>query len=103
MSLPSARLRGGNGVTRHLTLCTMLTLSVPRIASACPVCFGATDGPMVRGSNRGILALLLVTLAVLGAFGRFFRNLARCAQHAVDATGTSAPPAAPMSAEGSIR
>jgi hypothetical protein len=52
-------------------------LLVPRIASACPVCFGASDGPILQGSNMGILALLLVTLVVLGIFGRFFYTLAK--------------------------
>lgn len=52
-------------------------VAVPRLASACPVCFGASDGPMLQGSNMGILALLLVTLAMLSAFGAFFYTLAR--------------------------
>jgi len=50
---------------------------VPTFAAACPVCFGAADGAMLEGSNMGILALLLVTLAMLAAFGAFFRTLAR--------------------------
>ena len=49
----------------------------PGSVLACPVCFGATDAPMVRGSNLGILALLIVTALMLGAFGYFFRTLSR--------------------------
>ena len=49
----------------------------PRAVLACPVCFGAADAPMVRGSSMGILALLVVTALMLGAFGYFFRTLAR--------------------------
>ena len=93
-----------HSMTRRVTLCTMASLAVPRLVSACPVCFGATDGPMLQGSNTGILALLLVTLAVLGAFGMFFRNLARRARNAVDATGSqTAAPVTAVSAEGSTR
>jgi hypothetical protein len=49
---------------------------------ACPVCFGATEGALVTGSTLGILALLLVTVGVLGAFGAFFLTLRRRAQAA---------------------
>lgn len=49
----------------------------PSMLLACPVCFGASDGPMLRGSNMGVLALLVVTLGMLGVFGLFFRTLAR--------------------------
>jgi len=70
----------------------MLTaLLVPRVASACPVCFGASDGPILQGSNMGIAALLMVTVAMLGAFAAFFATLARRESHRVgqDATTTS--------------
>jgi hypothetical protein len=56
---------------------------LPRVAAACPVCFGANDGPILQGSNMGILALLAVTIAVLGAFGGFFISLARRASRAL--------------------
>lgn len=57
-------------------------LLVPRLALACPVCFGASDGPLMQGSNMGILALLVVTLAMLGAFAAFAWTLARRAARA---------------------
>ena len=41
------------------------------------MCFGASDGPMLEGSNMGILALLIVTLAMLAAFAAFFYTLVR--------------------------
>ena len=70
----------------RLPVCTAAMLALPRLASACPVCFGASDGPMLRGSNVGILVLLLVTLAMLVAFGAFFRMLAtRAARVQMDA------------------
>jgi len=87
-------------MTRRLGVCTVVSLLAPRVASACPVCFGASDGPILQGSNMGILALLLVTLAVLGAFGMFFRNLAQRAQSAIKANGARPPdPAAAVSRE----
>lgn len=46
-------------------------------ALACPVCFGAPDSPQVRGMQMGILALLSVTVVVLGAFAAFFLYLRR--------------------------
>jgi len=64
-------------MTRRIALLTAAALLLPRLARACPVCFGASDGPMLAGSNMGILALLIVTLAMLGAFGAFFYTLAR--------------------------
>lgn len=97
--------RGVGPVTRRrLTLGTIVLLAVPSVASACPVCFGVNDGPMLQGSNMGILALLLVTLAVLGAFGVFFRSLAQRAHGAIEANRTHpAAPAASVSGEGVTR
>ena len=54
----------------RLTCGTAFLLAVPRLASACPVCFGASDGAMVRGSSMGIFVLLIVTLLVLGRLRR---------------------------------
>lgn len=44
---------------------------------ACPVCFGAPDSPQVKGMQMGILALLAVTVVMLGAFAGFFLYLRR--------------------------
>ena len=63
---------------------------------ACPVCFGATDGALVTGSTMGILALLLVTLAMLTAFGAFFLTLRRRAAAAAQSVD-SAPGLSPES------
>lgn len=66
-------------VTKKLTLAviTASLLAFARPALACPVCFGAPDSPQVRGMQMGILALLAVTVAVLGAFAAFFLYLRR--------------------------
>lgn len=44
---------------------------------ACPVCFGAADGPMIDATRVGVLIMAAVTCAVLAAFAAFFLNLAR--------------------------
>jgi ABC-type thiamin/hydroxymethylpyrimidine transport system permease subunit len=67
----------------------LTALLLPRVASACPVCFGASDGPMLQGSNMGIAALLMVTLAMLGAFAAFFATLARRASRRAEQDGTT--------------
>jgi hypothetical protein len=57
--------------------CRIALTSVVLVASAhpvlaCPVCFGNPQSAQTRGAQAGILALLLVTLSVLGAFAGFF-------------------------------
>lgn len=51
---------------------------------ACPVCFGAEETSMVDASRLGILALLLVTFAVQGAFVGFFLYLRNRANRIAD-------------------
>lgn len=69
----------------------------PHSAFACPVCFGATDSAMVRGSSMGILALLVVTAGMLATFAWFFRTLAKRER---DAVSPSMPQTAPASRGG---
>jgi hypothetical protein len=57
-----------------------LLLAVPRVALACPVCFGQSDSPMAQGVNMGIYFLLAVVVGVLAAFAGFFVYLARRAK-----------------------
>ena len=59
-------------------------------ALACPVCFGASDSPLVHGSNLAILALLGVTVGVLGAFAAFFLHLKRLAARLAVSSRTNA-------------
>ena len=56
---------------------TGVVLASATPAMACPVCFGAPDSPQVKGMQMGILALLGVTVVVLGAFATFFLYLRR--------------------------
>ena len=59
------------------TLLTLALLAAPRLALACPVCFGDNDSPMAVAMNMGILAMLVVVVGVLGAFATFFIYLIR--------------------------
>ena len=64
-------------------------LAVPRVALACPVCFGQSDSPLANATNMGILFLLGVVSVVLGGFGAFIVHLNRRGRLAV-ATGVPA-------------
>lgn len=50
----------------------------PTIAAACPVCFGASAGPMSKGTNNGILFLLgiigFVQIFFIAMFIAFWRR-----------------------------
>ena len=68
-----------------------LFVGVPRVALACPVCFGQSDAPMARGMNLGVLFLLGVTVCVLGSFAAFFLYLMRRARLAAPPLQTEDP------------
>jgi hypothetical protein len=53
-------------------LITLVLLAMPRLALACPVCFGGPDSPQTKAAQTGILALLVVTVVMLSAIGGFF-------------------------------
>lgn len=55
-------------------------LLVPDAASACPVCFGATDSPMAAGVNNGILVLLGIVVAVQFGLVALFVSIRRRAR-----------------------
>jgi hypothetical protein len=62
------------------TLATLVLLLAPRLALACPVCFGQTDSPLAAAMNTGILAMLAVVAGVLACFATFFIYLMRRAR-----------------------
>jgi hypothetical protein len=65
-------------MTRLTALMTLLlTAGSATPALACPVCFGASDSLQFKGAQMGILALLAVTVGMLGAFAMFFVYLRR--------------------------
>lgn len=59
---------------------TLVLLSTPRAALACPVCFGQSDSPLAKAMNLGILAMLAVVAGVLAAFAYFVIYLIRRAR-----------------------
>jgi len=61
-------------------LLTAFVLAMPRVALACPVCFGQSDSPLALGANMGIWAMLGFTGVVLSAFASFFIYLMRRAR-----------------------
>src|SRR5918994_1402383 len=55
-----------------IALATVVLLAIPKLVLACPVCFGNPNSPQTKAAQAGILALLMVTVAMLASIGRFF-------------------------------
>ena len=53
-------------------LATFVLLAFPRLALACPVCFGSADSAQTKAAQAGILALLAVTVVMLSSIAGFF-------------------------------
>ena len=56
----------------RIALATIMLLVIPKLAMACPVCFGSADSEQTKAAQAGILALLVVTVAMLASIGGFF-------------------------------
>jgi hypothetical protein len=65
-----------------------IVLAVPRVALACPVCFGNSDAPMAVATNMGIIAMLFIVAGVLGGFASFFIYLMRRARRVAAQEGS---------------
>jgi hypothetical protein len=74
----------------RITLITMLLLAAPRVALACPVCFGQNDSPMSSGAKMAVIFMLVIVGVVLSAFASFFIYLMRRARMAADEAGAAA-------------
>jgi hypothetical protein len=72
------------GVIRVLTTAAVVLIGGTSTVFACPHCFGAAETSMVDGTKLGILALLVITLAVQGGFAGFFVYLRRRAKRMAD-------------------
>ena len=55
-----------------ILLMTAVLLAAPTLALACPVCFGNADSMQTKGAQAGIVALLVVTVAMLASIAGFF-------------------------------
>ena len=51
---------------------TIALLAIPRLALACPVCFGNANSAQTKAAQAGILALLVVTVGMLASIAGFF-------------------------------
>jgi len=71
-------------------------LAAPRVALACPVCFGQNDSPLASAMNLGIVAMLVVVAGVLAAFGSFIVYLNRRANLAELSAGDKKAGRAPV-------
>jgi hypothetical protein len=71
-------------IQRAFTMAAAMVILGSSSAFACPVCFGAEETSMIDASRLGILALLLVTFAVQGAFVGFFLYLRKRAKLIAD-------------------
>ena len=69
-----------------IPLITLVMVAAPRVALACPVCFGQSDSPLAKGVNMGIYFLLATIGGVLVAFAVFMIYLARRARLFADDT-----------------
>jgi len=67
-------------MTMRRSMFTFAMLLAPRVALACPVCFGQNDSPLAKAMNLGILAMLVVVAGVLASFASFFIYLSRRAR-----------------------
>lgn len=73
------------------SLFTFAMLMAPRVALACPVCFGQSDSPLAKAMNLGILAMLVVVAGMLASFASFFIYLSRRARLADQLPAESSP------------
>ena len=67
-------------------------LALPQRTLACSACYGASDAPMARGMNWGILSLLAIVGVVLGSVASFFVYIGVRSVHAPEAAPPAHPP-----------
>jgi hypothetical protein len=61
-------------------LLALVLLAAPRVALACPVCFGQNDTPMGNAVKAGVIMMLVLVGLVLTGFGAFIVQLNRRAR-----------------------
>lgn len=88
------------------TVSTTVLLLLPRVAAACPVCFGQSDSPLAKAINMGVVMMLGVVAVMLGSFATFFVYLNRRAKQVaedVDSQGYSSARASTNPQEGTAQ
>jgi hypothetical protein len=61
-------------------LFAIVLLAAPRVALACPVCFGQNDTPLGNAVKGGVILMLVLVGIVLTGFGAFIVQLNRRAR-----------------------
>jgi hypothetical protein len=61
-------------------LFTIMLAAAPRLALACPVCFGQNDTPLGNAVKGGVILMLVLVGVVLTGFGAFIVQLNRRAR-----------------------
>lgn len=68
-------------MTRHsalrIALAAAVLLALPRLASACPVCFGDPNSAMGKGTSNGVLFMIGIVVFVQAGFVALFWTLRR--------------------------
>ena len=62
------------------TFLALALLAAPRVALACPVCFGQNDTPMGNAVKAGVILMLVLVGLVLAGFAAFIVQLNRRAR-----------------------
>ena len=73
------------------TLITLLLVAAPRLALACPVCFGDNNSSLTIAMRAGIWMMLALVAVVLGSFAAFFIYLMRRARLAAQIESEARP------------
>lgn len=61
----------------HALLVLAFAVTTGDTLFACPVCFGAADGPMLTSARLGVVVMAAITCALLAAFAAFFVRIGR--------------------------
>jgi hypothetical protein len=64
----------------RILLLTLVLLGAPRVALACPVCFGQNDTAMGNAIKAGVILMLVLVGLVLAGFAAFIVQLNRRAR-----------------------
>ena len=70
--------------SKRYILPAFVLLAVPRVALACPVCFGQNNTPMGNAVKAGVILMLILVGLVLTGFGAFIVQLNRRARALAD-------------------
>ena len=71
-------------VIRVLAMAAVIVIGGSSTVLACPMCFGAQETSMIDGAKLGVLAMLVVVLAVQGGFVGFFLYLRKRAKRSAE-------------------